>query len=83
MPWDNRAGETVRAFVQASQREFRSVVGTMWAMANIDGRVLARSFYESLFSDGARGVRYFERTAAALRGAVGELRRKGGMTLER
>lgn len=62
---------------------FRGVVGTMWAMADVDGRDLAGSFYGSLFSDGARGVRYFERTAAALRDAVRELRRKGGMTLER
>jgi len=62
---------------------FRSVVGTMWAMADIDGRDLAGSFYESLFSNGAQGVRYFERTAAALRDAVRELRRKGGTTLER
>jgi CHAT domain-containing protein len=62
---------------------FRSVVGTMWAMADIDGRDLARHFYESLFSDKWQGVRYYERTAVALRDAVAKLRRKGGITLER
>ncbi|KAH8992696.1 CHAT domain-containing protein [Lactarius akahatsu] len=29
---------------------FRSVVGTMWEMADTDGRDLAKSFYKSLFS---------------------------------
>jgi len=62
---------------------FRSVVGTMWAMADIDGRDLARHFYQTLFSDEWQGVRYYERTAVALRDAVAKLRRKGGITLER
>ena len=64
---------------------FRSVVGTMWAMADVDGPDLARYFYESLFSSGSPDVerRYNERTAEALRDAVKELRRKGGITLER
>jgi CHAT domain-containing protein len=63
---------------------FRSVVGTMWAMADIDGRDLARDFYESLFSSGRPDVEHFnERTAEALRYAVKKLRRKGGITLER
>ncbi|KAH9165779.1 CHAT domain-containing protein [Lactarius sanguifluus] len=29
---------------------FRSVVGTMWAMADVDGRDLAKHFYRALFS---------------------------------
>jgi CHAT domain-containing protein len=65
---------------------FRSVVGTMWAMADIDGRDLSASFYESVFSDKWQGlgVRYYERTAEALRDAVVKMRRKKvGMTLER
>jgi len=62
---------------------FRSVVGTMWAMADIDGRDLARHFYQSVFSNEEQGGRYYERTAAALRDAVLNLRRKGGMSLER
>ena len=61
---------------------FRSVVGTMWAMADIDGRDLAKYFYKALFS-GSRGTPYHERSAKALRFAVKKLRRKRGITLER
>ena len=62
---------------------FRSVVGTMWAMADTDGRDLAENFYKSVFSAGKQGVPYHERTAEALRDAVVRLRRRRGMTLER
>ena len=65
---------------------FRSVVGTMWAMADKDGRDLAKNFYKSVFSPAeSQGVRYYERTAEALRDAVIKLRRRRGrgMTLER
>ena len=63
---------------------FRSVVGTMWAMADIDGQVLARNFYASVFLDAKwQGVPYYERTAEALREAVGVLRRKKNVTTER
>jgi CHAT domain-containing protein len=62
---------------------FRSVVGTMWEMADIDGRDLARHFYRSVFSNEGQGGQYYERTAEALRDAVLNLRRKGGITLER
>ena len=69
---------------------FRSVVGTMWEMADDDGPDLAETFYRSVFSvsDGrwGRGVPYHERTAEALRDAVVALRtskRKRDMTLER
>ena len=62
---------------------FRSVVGTMWAMADTDGRDLAENFYKQVFSGRRQGVRYYERTAKALRDAVKNLRRKKRMTLER
>ena len=64
---------------------FRSVVGTMWAMADTDGRDLADNFYKSVFSGRKQGVCYHERTAEALRDAVVRLRRRKGirMTLER
>jgi CHAT domain-containing protein len=64
---------------------FRSVVGTMWAMADTDGQDLSKHFYKSVFSDSARqrGVPYYERSAKALRDAVKKLRRKRGITLER
>ena len=62
---------------------YRSVVGTMWAMADTDGWDLARGFYQSVFSDEMQEARYYERTAAALRDAMVKLRRKRGMSLER
>jgi CHAT domain-containing protein/tetratricopeptide (TPR) repeat protein len=66
---------------------FRSVVGTMWAMADTDGADLSKHFYKTLFSDnskaGRNGVPYHERSARALQIAVKKLRKKRGMTLER
>ncbi|KAH9171427.1 CHAT domain-containing protein [Lactarius sanguifluus] len=64
---------------------FRSVVGTMWAMADVDGQDLAKQFYKALFStsEGEQGIPYHERSAKALRFAVKKLRRKRRMTLER
>ncbi|KAH9973626.1 hypothetical protein BJV74DRAFT_864112, partial [Russula compacta] len=52
-------------------------------MADIDGPVLAESFYQSVFSDKWQGVPYYERTAGALQDAVRNLRKKRKMTLER
>ena len=49
---------------------FRSVVGTMWAMADTDGRDLAKYFYKSLFSSQDSSVPYYERSAEALRDAT-------------
>ncbi|KAN0141049.1 CHAT domain containing protein [Lactarius tabidus] len=64
---------------------FRSVVGTMWAMADTDGADLSKHFYKSIFSDKAsqNGVPFSERSAKALQLAVKKLRKKRGMTLER
>jgi hypothetical protein len=62
---------------------FRSVVGTMWAMADTDGRDLAKDFYKSLFSKRDSSVPYYERSAEALRDATQKLRAKRGITLER
>jgi CHAT domain-containing protein len=64
---------------------FRSVVGTMWAMADTDGADLSKHFYKTLFSnkDSQNGVPYHERSARALQIAVKKLRKKRGMTLER
>jgi CHAT domain-containing protein len=57
---------------------FRSVVGTMWAMADDDGPVLTEHFYTSVFSEKWKRVPYYERTAEALRDAVQVLRRFRG-----
>ena len=64
---------------------FRSVVGTMWAMADVDGEDLAKQFYKNIFrrSRKEESVLYYERSAKALRDAVKKLRRKRGITLER
>jgi tetratricopeptide (TPR) repeat protein len=60
---------------------FRSVIGTMWEMADEDGQYLAKYFYESMFSD--EGQRpYYERSAKALATAVRMLRARG-VSLER
>ena len=62
---------------------FRSVVGTMWEMADVDGQDLAKSFYKSLFSSQETDVPYYERSAGALRYATQRLREKRGIPLER
>ena len=64
---------------------FRSVVGTMWAMADTDGEDLSKHFYNAIFSDKAElnGVLHFERSARALQLAVKKLRRTRGITIER
>jgi len=61
---------------------FRSVVGTMWAMADQDGGDLTELFYTSMFSSGEPEVRYHERSAKALRDAVRSLRKKKRLPLE-
>jgi len=61
---------------------FRSVVGTMWAMADQDGGDLTELFYTSMFSSGEAEVPYHERSAKALRDAVRSLRKKKGVPLE-
>ena len=77
---------------------FRSVVGTMWAMADIDGRDVCKQFYRLMFEEerarwgkgkgqGQEGqevmVPYHERAAKALRDAVQKLRKKKGITTDR
>ena len=61
---------------------FRSVVGTMWAMVDEDGRDLAKNFYKALFAN-SRDTPYHERSAKALQFAVKKLRTKRRITLER
>jgi CHAT domain-containing protein len=77
------ADEALHLTVAMQYCGFRSVVGTMWAMADIDGRDLARNFYEQVFSVEGGGARYYERTAEALRDSVKFLRGKKRITLER
>ncbi|KAH9178940.1 CHAT domain-containing protein [Lactarius sanguifluus] len=62
---------------------FRSVVGTMWAMVDEDGRDLAKHFYKSMFSGRESAAPYYERSAKALRDTVRKLRGKRRISLER
>ena len=80
---DSIANEGLHLAAAVQYSGFRSVVGTMWAMADIDGPIIAESFYKSVFSEKRQGVPYYERTAEALRDAVRNLRRKRKMALER
>jgi len=61
---------------------FRSVVGTMWGLADQDGGDLATHFYKSMFSSDESGVPYHERSARALRDAVQSMRKEKRLPLE-
>ena len=62
---------------------FRSVVGTMRAMADRDGRDVAEHFYKSIFSGVDERIPYYERSAKALRDTVQKLKRKKRIGMER
>jgi CHAT domain-containing protein len=74
---------------------FRSVVGTMWGMADMDGKDVCKRFYKHIFARAAKGrgkggrgkedslPPYHERAAEALRDAVQKLRKKKGVTVDR
>ena len=47
---DSVADEALHLTAAMQYCGFRSVVGTMWEMADVDGRDLAKTFYKSLFS---------------------------------
>jgi CHAT domain-containing protein len=61
---------------------FRSVIGTMWAMVDEDGRYLSEHFYSKMFSAGVQNASY-EKSASALRHATQKLRVTKGISLER
>ena len=79
---DSVADEALHLTAAMQYCGFRSVVGTMWAMADIDGENLAKTFYKSLFSS-RDTVPFYERSAGALRYATQKLREKRGISLER
>ena len=76
------ADEGLHLAAAAQYCGFRSVVGTMWAMADQDGSDLAEHFYKSMFSADQPGVPYHERSARALRDSVRSLRKKKNLPLE-
>ncbi len=61
---------------------FRSVVRTMWTMADLGGPDLSKHFNKPMLSKTKKDVPYYERSAEALRDAVQKLRRKRGISLE-
>ncbi|KAJ7132081.1 CHAT domain-containing protein [Mycena epipterygia] len=61
---------------------FRSVVGTLWEMADVDGPFVAREFYGHMFREGAGGA-HFGDAAAALHGAMRALRKKEPQSVSR
>ena len=76
------ADEGLHLTAAAQYCGFRSVVGTMWAMADQDGGDLAKRFYNSMFSSDESGVPYHERSARALRDAVQSVRKEKRLPLE-
>ena len=82
---DSSADEGLHLAAAVQYCGFKSVVGTMWEIANQDGSDLAKHFYKSMFPKKEQGdsVPYYKRSAGALRDAVKKLRKKRGITVER
>jgi len=55
---------------------FRSVVGTLWAMADMDGPDVAEGFYRYMFRD-PDSIGDFRDSAVALNHATREMRKRG------
>jgi CHAT domain-containing protein len=52
---------------------FRSVIGTLWAMVDIDGPDITQDFYKYMFQDGVGNIR---NAVAALNYATREMRKR-------
>jgi len=61
---------------------FRSVVGTLWAIADIDGPNIAEDFYGYMFRE-LGGIGDFRDSAIALNRAIQVMRKRKGMTIDR
>jgi len=63
---------------------FRSVIGTLWAMSDIDGPEIARDFYKHMFRQLQKdNSTDFKDSAEALNVATRAMRLRPGMTLDR
>ncbi|EKM54018.1 uncharacterized protein PHACADRAFT_257596 [Phanerochaete carnosa HHB-10118-sp] len=59
---------------------YRSVIGTMWAMQDLDGPSLVANVYESMFAEaGYPDEMGFKRAARALHSATRQMRKDGAM----
>lgn len=72
----NTPDEAVHLAAALQFSGFRSVVGTLWGMADDDGPILAEEFYAHMFRHGPAKAD-FKDAAMALRVATKALRRKG------
>ncbi len=77
------ADEVLHLTAEVQHRGFRSVVRIVWEVADANGRDLAKSFYNSVFSSQEAGMPWYERSAGALRDAIQNTREERGITLER
>jgi CHAT domain-containing protein len=74
--------ETIHLAAALQLCGFRSVVGTLWAMADIDGPDVAEDFYRYMFRDSG-GIVNFRDSAIALNRATRAMRKRKGMTIDR
>ncbi|KAH8111533.1 TPR-like protein [Phellopilus nigrolimitatus] len=80
---DGAFGEVLHLAAAMQFSGFRSVIGTMWAMADDDGPFVAKEFYKRMFAEEDSPELGFKRSARALRETVQCLRKRRGMTVER
>ncbi|KAH8105734.1 TPR-like protein [Phellopilus nigrolimitatus] len=79
---DGTFGEVLHLAAAMQFCGFRSVIGTMWAMADIDGPFIAEKFYKRMFAEDSPELG-FKRSARALRKTIQRLRKRPGITVER
>jgi CHAT domain-containing protein len=77
---DNTPDEAINLAAALQFCGFRSVIGTLWSMADIDGPDVAADFYGYMFRHGSIGD--FRDSAMALNHATRQMR-KGGIPLDR
>jgi len=77
----NTPDETIHLAAALQFCGFRSVVGALWAMADVDGPILAQEFYKYMFRDAGNKVD-FRDSAEALQRAIRTMR-KNRVPLER
>ncbi|KAH8105760.1 TPR-like protein [Phellopilus nigrolimitatus] len=80
---DMAYGEVLHLSAAMQFSGFRSVIGTMWAMADDDGPFLAKEFYKRMFTEEDSPELGFKRSARALRETIQRLRMRRGMTVSR
>ncbi|KAH8105069.1 TPR-like protein [Phellopilus nigrolimitatus] len=80
---DTAFGEVLHLAAAIQFCGFRSVIGTMWAMADDDGPFVAKEFYKRMFAEEDSLELGFKRSARALRETIQRLRKRKGMTIER